>query len=58
MLSLQKLSRVTLETLFGGSPDFLAKSLVIPAIFRKYKLIANKFKLELPVILGLVKLRE
>ena len=32
-----------LETLRRGSPDFLAKSLVIPAIYTKFKLMAHKF---------------
>ena len=30
----------------GGSPDFLAKSLVIPTKYTKFKLITHKFKLE------------
>ena len=34
------------ETLRRGSPDFLAQSLVIPAIYTKFKLITHKFKLE------------
>ena len=30
----------------GGSPDFLAKSIVIPAMYTKCTLIAHKFNLE------------
>ena len=33
----------------GGSPDFLAKSLVIPTKYTKFKLITHKFKLELHI---------
>ena len=46
MLSQQKSSRDPPETTPGGSPDFLAKSLVIPAIFTKYKLTFVSDKLE------------
>ena len=46
MLSRRKSSGDPPETLRRGSPDFLAKSLVIPAIYTKFKLMAHKFKLE------------
>ena len=38
MLSRRKLSGDPLETLRRGSPDFLAKALIIPAIYTKFKL--------------------
>ena len=43
MLSWCKLSGDPPETLRGGSPDFLAKSLVVPVIYMKFKLIDHKF---------------
>ena len=55
MLSRQKLSGDPPETLRGGSPDFLAKSLANPdKIFKKNakKNFFWKFCLDLPVILA------
>ena len=46
MLSRRKSSGDPPETLRRGSPDFLAKSLVIPAIYTKFKLKFVSDKLE------------
>ena len=50
MLSRRKLSGDPPETLPGGSPDFLAKSLVIPAIYMKFKLkfVSDKLEFHIP----------
>ena len=47
MLSRRKSSGDHPQVVYGWSPDFLAKSLVIQAIYTKFKLIAHKFNVYL-----------